>query len=241
MLVTKKQLLQMLGRKRGRGRPKKYAKYKQPYGAPLMRPVFTRSMRVKQNLTRDVRWFKEVRTIQSNLNGNFRQVYLPTDVNNCLDFIKWARIFEEFKVLKVRVVWHPAAVGSESLQEGTSPPPTPGPEATFKRGNSITWCDQGDPDLPVGVDTIAKLIVKPSAKLINPRYKHTRYVCRPFGNPEWGRLDDDGTISSPDSWTDTRISIFGEGFTPILVQGDQTWFYVTISYLVMLRGRQADI
>jgi len=210
-------------------------------GAPLVRNHFTRSKRIQQNLTRDVRWFKEVRTITSNFAGNFRQVYSPANIINCDDWIKWASIWEEYKVLLVSVKFLPAAVGSESLQESTPPPAIPGPEATFRRGNVVTWVDQGELDTPVGPNLIQKLIVKPSARLIPPRRFHKRYVQRPYGNPEWGRLDDDGQVTLPDSWEDSRIQIFGENFTPLQGAGNQQYYYVMISYKVVFRGRQSTI
>lgn len=210
-------------------------------GAPLRGVRWNRSKRVQQNLTRDVRWFKEVRTIQSNVNGNFRQVYSPPNIVNCDDWNKWAQIWEEYKVLQVTVKFLPAAVGSESLQEGISPPPVPSNEATFKRGNVVTWIDQGELDVPGGPNVIQQLIVKPSARLIQPRRYHKRYINRPYGNPEWGRLDDTGAITLPDSWEDSRIQIFGENFSPLTGAGNQQYYYVMISYKVVFRGRQSTV
>ena len=224
--------------RRHRSRSRRHFRRPRPsYGAPLVRNRWTRRKRVQQNLTRDVRWFKEVRTLQSNASGNFRELFRPGDVDNCLDFNNWAKIWEEYKVLQVTVRMHPAAVGSESLQEKFPQPgdDTPGARATFKRGDVITWVDQGDLDAPTDFQ---RIIIKPSAKLLQPRRFHKRYINRPYGNPNWGQLDTDGTISLGDEWNDTRIQVFGTNFTSSAAAGNQIWYYITVAYKVVFRGRQ---
>jgi len=221
-----------------RGYSKRYRKRGTKTGAPLTRNKWTRSKRVGQNLTRDVRWFKSVRTITSNDNGNFRQIYQPGDITDCFDWAKWASIWEEYKVLQVVVKFLPSAVGSESLQEAPNPATVPGNQATFKRGNAVTWVDQGELDVPGGLQAIQRIIVRPSARLISTRRYHKRYINRPNGNPSWGRLDPDGTIAINDEWVDSRIQIFGENFTPLSAAGGQNWYYVMIAFKVIFRGRQ---
>lgn len=224
-----------------RARTKKRNHYRRPYARPqygpaLRRTTWTRRRRVQQNLTRDCRWFKEVRTIQSNDSGNFRELFAPTNIDNCLDFPNWAKIWEEYKVLKVVVKMIPAAVGSESLQENfPQDNDVPGARATFKRGDCITWVDQGDLDEPT---TFSRIIIKPSARLIQPRRYHVRWIDRPKGNPNWGRIDTTGIVTLPDEWGDTRIQLFGTRFTPSNAAGNQIWYYVTVAYKVIFRGRQ---
>lgn len=207
-------------------------------GAPLTRrPRMTRTLRIHNNLTRDCRWFKFTQNIPSNTNGNFFNNWAPPDVTACLDFARWAQNWEEFKVLQFSVKLFPAAVGSESLQEANNAAqPFPGNQATFKRGNTISWVDQGAPDPQF--NSIEDLICRPSARLFNPRRYHKRYVFRPKGNPDWGQLDTDGTVSLPDQWNDSRIKVYGQGFTPSTSAGTQVWYYVMISYKVLFRGRQ---
>lgn len=196
---------------------------------------WTRKKRVGQNLTRDVRWFKVVKSITSNAAGNFREVYNPNQVDECFDFENWAKIWEEFKVVKMIVRFMPSSVGSESLQEGTDTGGFPSNRATFKRGDTITWVDQGSLDAPTNFNSV---IIKPSARMVNPRYFHKRWADRPKGNPTWGQLDSDGSISLPDEWNDTRIQIFGTNFSPITDPGDQTYYYVVQMFKVIFRGRQ---
>jgi len=223
--------------RKNRSRRRRPRRARQPYGPPLRGPPrMTRALRVHQNLTRDCRWFKFTQNIPTNVNGNFFNNWAPPDVTNCLDFTKWGQIWEEFKVLQFSVKLFPAAVGSESLQEANNTQPVPGNQATFKRGNVITWVDQGSAD--PNFNTIEDIIIRPSAKLINPRRFHKRWCTRPRGNPDWGQLDSDGTIALPDQWNDSRIKLYGQGFTPSTSPGTQVWYYVMITFKVIFRGRQ---
>lgn len=217
-----------------RRRPTYRRRYGVRVGAPLTRTKWTRRKRVQQNLTRSVYWFKNVITIQSNLNGNFRSVFSPGDVVGASDWLNFGTIFNEFKVLKMIVKFFPASVGSESLQEANAPASVPGREATFKRGDVITWVDQGVPVVP---GAITDIINKSSAMLVQPRRFHKRYVNRARGYPTWGALNDNGSIAIQDPW-DSKIQIFGENFTPIQSPGTQIWYYCQIMWKVLFRGRQ---
>lgn len=192
-------------------------------GAPLTRTRWTRKKRVEQNLTRDVRWFKRQTGIASNTNGNFRSVYDPGQIDLVDDFQNWARNWEEFKVLAMYVKFIPAFVGSENT-------------TNYRRGNAITFFDQGEEDQPI---TFTSIMVKPSAQLMNPRRRHTRWCNRPRGNPRWGTLNNTGIISEDDQWQDTRLQIFGTNFSPSGLPGAQVWFFVEIGYKVVFRGRQS--
>ena len=226
-------------KKTTRSRSRRRSRRRPPVlGAPLTRrPRMTRTLRIHNNLTRDCRWFKFTQNIPSNTNGNFFNNWAPPDVTSCADFTRWAQNWEEFKVLQFSVKMFPAAVGSEALQEAlNASQPFPSNQATFKRGNTISWVDQGaaDPNFA----TIEDLIVRPSARLFNPRRYHKRYVFRPRGNPDWGQLEDNGTVALPDQWNDSRIKVYGQGFTPSTSAGNQTWYYVMVSFKVLFRGRQ---
>lgn len=192
-------------------------------------PRMTRALRIHQNLTRDCRYFKFIERISSNTSGNFFNVFHPSEVINCNDFKNWGKCWEEYKVLSFKVKLQPISVGSESLQLENGIP-------LFKRGLTITYLDQGLPD--PSFNDIDNIIVRPSCRTVSPRYPHYRWASRPRGNPEWGHLAPDGGITEADSWTDTRIRLWGQDYTPISMQGAQTWFFATISYKVLFRGRQ---
>lgn len=222
---------------RSRRRTRSRRSYRRPYGPPLTRrPRMTWRRRVNNNLTRDLKWFKTSYSIPSNQNGNFYVNYAPGDLDDCADFNNWAKLWEEYKVLQLTVDFHVAAVGSESLQEADDPQPYTGNIATFKRGNVVTWIDQGSPDPTIG--SIPDIMVRPSCRMINARRFHKRKVFRPMGNPNWGQLDEDGSIALGDEWNDTRVKIYGEGFTPQTAAGTQIWYYVVVKFKVIFRGRQ---
>lgn len=211
-------------------RKKRYRRKRQAKtGAPITGPPkMTRALRVHQNLTRDCRYFKFIERISSNTSGNFFNVFTPLEVNLCNDFTNWGRCWEEFKVLSIKVKLQPVAIGSESLGSSANP--------AFKRGLTLTWLDQGEPD-PTFTD-VDNIIVRPSCRTVTPRYPHYRWASRPRGNPEWGKLNAQGGIEEADSWSDTRIRLWGQDYTPITTAGQQTWFFATIYYKVLFRGRQ---
>lgn len=207
-------------------------------GAPLSgAPRLTRALRVHQNLTRDCRWFKtvtQVRTVPLS-NHQFRSSITPSDVIECNDFQSWGRCWEQFKVLQYKVRYLPVAVGAESLLAVPLPAGVPVP--VFLRGNTVSWLDQGEADITP--NTIGDIIVRPSAKLIASRRPHMRWASRPKGHPEWGTLDQDGAVVQPDSWDDTRIKLYGQGFSdPIPPATQLVWFYVMIYFKVLFRARQ---
>lgn len=215
---------------------------RQPYGAPLTRaPRMTRSLRVHQNLTRDCRWFKTVTNVGTTAQslGRFNVSYGPADLQNVADFQKWGRCWEEYKVLSFSVKFYPVSVGSESLL-GVPPPPDQRPIPIYYRGNTVTWVDQGK----IQVQPQAQLddiIVRPSAKLIQSRKFHKRWISRPKGNPQWGQFNEDGTVNQalPDSWEDSRIKMYGQDYaTPFPPSARLVFWYVVISYKVLFRGRQ---
>lgn len=211
---------------------KKYStkKKKQQYGPVLgRRPTLTRQLRVKQNLTRDYKMFKYVERITSNNFGNFLNVFVPTEVTNVADFQNWARCWEEYKVLWFSLKLQPVGIGSESLSQPASG------EAMFKRGLALTWVDQGAPD--PSFTTVDTIIVRPSCRTVQPRYVHRRKCYRPPGNPDWGQFDNQGAVAIEDQWQDTRIRLWGQDFTPIVIPGSQTYYWATLEYAVLFRGR----
>jgi len=238
MPYKKKYPAKRRGRKRG---PRTGARITGP-------PRMTRQLRVQQNLTRDCRWFKNVFSISSNSSGNISVVWAPGEVTQCQDFQNWGRNWEEYKVLSYKVKLQPIAVGSESLQQFTTA------DGTFKRGLTLTWLDQGEPD--TSFNNVEDIIVRPSCRTVTPRKVHFRWATRPRGNPEWGALDNQGQIApgaiipniTPvtryppkfDSWQDSRIRLWGEGYTPITSAGTQLFFYATVYYKVLFRGRQQN-
>lgn len=219
-------------------RSKRSYKKKQQYGAKITgAPRMTRALRVQQNLTRDCRWFKlvtQIRTVPLS-NGEFRSLVVPTDVVDCNDFQKWGACWEEFQVLQFKVRYIPVAVGSESLLRVPIPagPPVP----LFLRGNTVSWLDQGEANITPS--TIGDIIVRPSARLVNSRRPFMRWSTRPKGNPNWGSFLPDGTVAVDDQWSDSRIKLYGQGFSnPVAPATQLIWYYVMVYFKVVFRGRQ---
>ena len=217
---------------------KKVKQKRQPYGARITRTgPLTRKKRVAQNLTRDCRIFKTSTSIATvtGSNGQFRFSANPLNVADCKDFQKWGACWEEFQVLSFSCKFLPVAVGSESLLTVGAPAGAPFP--LFLRGNTVSWVDQGDADPTT--NEIADLIVRPSAKLIASRKPHYRFCTRPKGNPNWGTFDNDGNITVQDEWEDSRIKLFGRGFSdPTPPATRLIFYYVMLSFKVVFRGRQ---
>lgn len=223
------------GRGRGRGR-KSYDRYgkRRQWGAPLTRPLWTRTNRVAQNLTRNVRWFKNVQSIQSDDVGEIRYGLQTTRPQDAGDFTNFGIFYEEYKILEIILKLYPAKVGSESAQR-LGPVPGLQGQPLFLRGDMVSWCDQRDDD-PAPV-TIFDVINKSSARLFQPRHYHKRWMNRPRDYPRWGTLNPDGTIAAVDPWV-AAIRLFGVGFSPATLPGDQTFFYAQTFYKVLFRNRR---
>lgn len=220
----------------------------QSYGPPMRRPRWTRRRRVAQNLTRDCRWFKSVDTIVSQTpQGWLRYQLKPIQASVLASqpFEKIATIWEEYKVLKIITKFYPANIGGESLtsQDGAQPNPN-SLIPTFARGNVVTWVDPQGDDGPV--TNIISVMAKASARIIQPRRFHKRYLNRPrSGYPTWGRLTtaavgQPGSIQTLDTWQ-PAIRLFGENFQPPNTppgSGSPIFYYVEVLYKILFRSRQ---
>lgn len=204
--------------------------------APLTRPVWTRSRRVAQNLTRDCRWFKYIDTIATvTPQGWLRYRLNPgtaPDLEQYIQFQKYASLFEEYKILKMTALFIPAHVGSESLTTDSSGTLQP----TFIRGNVVTWVDpQGDSG---PVSNMITVMGRPSARLHDPRKKIRISLDRPpSGYPTWGRLSPAGLVTVPDTWSG-EIRMFGQGFMPPSGTNIPAYYYVITYYKILFRSRQ---
>lgn len=206
-------------------------RHRRKYGAPLNAVKWTRGKRVAQNVTRDVKWFKESRPIESDNSGEIRFALQTTTPQNAGDFTNFGIFYEEYKILQVMVKFYPAKVGSESVQNqavGVGQP-------LYLRGDTCSWIDQRDDD-PAPA-TIFDVINKSSTRIFQPRRFHKRWMSRPKGYPRWGTLNQDGTINQVDPWV-ASIRMFGVGFTPSGAPGNQQFFYCQCYYKVLYRNRR---
>lgn len=198
------------------------------------RPRPTKRMRRMQGLTTTVQWFKRVQTIASNTAGLLSATESSVNVASVDDFKTYGSLYSQYKVLKMICRFYPANVGGESMQVFTAPGPQNGlPQ--FQRGNTLTYCGKS----PL-VATIESLIVRPSARLFNPRRFHKRWIDRPkSGYPEWGELNTVGVPTVTDEWDDeSEIHLIGDNFTPVQAPGQQNYFYLVTLWKVIFRSRQ---
>lgn len=215
-------------RTRRRKRRQRYART----GAALVSQRWTRSKRVQQNLTRNVQWFKRVQAVTSDTAGNLAFSTTSQNVDTVDDFTTYGSLFTQYKVLKIICRFFPANVGGESLQIINT-----GPGQSFpllQRGDCLTYTGKQSP-----TTTIADLIQRSSARLLQPRRFHKRWVDRPKGYPEWGELNTTGGVVTADPWDDeSGIHMLGENFTPTQAPGQQNYFYVMTLWKVLFRSRQ---
>lgn len=196
--------------------------------------------RRQQNLTRLVQYFKNVQTIASdNLTDLLNYGVNSRNVADAGEFQTYATLYSEYKVLKISVKYIPANVGGESTVIG----PSPGGNfrASFVRGDAVTWVDTDTPQPPLPPfpvpASIEAVINKSSARIIQPRRTHYRWVNRSRGYPTWGKTDNAGNITAADLWQPS-LRMYGTGFTPSNVPGIQNYFYVMVTFKVLFRSRQ---
>lgn len=225
------------GRRRYARRPRQYANRSRRYssrrvGASMYRPSFTRTRRIQQNLTRYIGWFKNVQAITSDTAGNIGFSVTSENVASIDDFITFGTLYSQFKVLKVIVKFFPANVGGESQQILT-----PGAGQGFpllQRGDALTYTGKVS-----GSSVLVDIINRSSARLVQPRRYHKRWVDRPHGYPDWGELSSTGSVTTADTWDDeSGIHMVGENFTPTQAPGQQNFFYVMTLFKVLFRSRQ---
>lgn len=140
-------------------------------------------------------------------------------------------LYDQFKVLAMRVRWFPANVGTEP-GSGVAGPLQP----YMARGNQVVWSDQRvDATLQVP-QFVTEVINNASARMINPRRPYTRVIYRPKGVPNWGSCVDYST--TPDSWNGAVYQLINDA-TPAGTSGRPVWFY-TLTYKVLVRGRRQN-
>lgn len=204
-------------------------------GAPLGRvPRWGHRMRVGQNLTRNVFWFKTTGPIEVDpATGRIFQRFAPTGVVLSPAFMNFARSYEQYKVLKVIVRFFPASVGSEGIN----------PEH-FHRGNVCTYIDQPPISAtpPTAIDEVMNL---PSCRIQQPRRFTSRYMNRPRGGRTnvWPLIDHVAPGGAPavndDTWI-SQVNLFGDNFAPGPLPGGVTmppYYFYEVLYKVVFRGR----
>lgn len=175
-------------------------------------------------------WFKINGTQQVQASGNALGIFRTrglTDGPAPQGKPELFTLYDQYKILAMRLRWFPANVGTEP---GTN---TIGP-AVFLRGDQVVWSDQRiDSSIQIPI-FIADVISNASARMINPRRPYTRVIYRPKGYPEWGSCVNDTT--NPDPWNAAIYQMINSA-TPIANR--PLWYYV-LTYKVVFRGRRQN-
>jgi len=148
------------------------------------------------------------------------------------DFYRVSRGFAQYKVLAIKLVLHPANVGTESDMPGINTSP-------WQRGNCITWIEQ---QLYTGqqiASNISDVMNLGSAKMFIPRQKHSRTVYRPKGLPAWGTCDADVPDNQwvLDPWWGGIFWMINRSTPNTLGQNALPLFYYQTTLKVVFRGR----
>lgn len=205
---------------------------------PLSKFVRRRSYKINrgavrraQNISKMTMWFKRVQAMTSDTNGNIGFSVLGGNVDTVDDFVTFGTLYSQFQVRKIVCKFYPANVGGESQQT------VAGGFAQFQRGDCASYTGKR---AITGLNNIVGTINRGSARLMQPRRLHKRWMTRPkTGYDEWGELNNTGGVDTVDPWDlESGIHLVGENFTPTQAPGSQNFFYVITYWKVVFRSRQ---
>ena len=140
-------------------------------------------------------------------------------------------LYDQFKVLAMRIRWFPANVGTEPGSGVAGPL-----QVYMARGDQVVWSDQRVDASQQVPQFISEVINNASARMINPRRPYTRIIYRPKGVPAWGSCID--PITSPDQWNGAIYQLINNS-TPAATSGRPLWYY-TLTYKIVVRGRRQN-
>lgn len=140
-------------------------------------------------------------------------------------------LYDQFKVLAMRIRWFPANVGTEPGSGVAGPL-----QVYMARGDQVVWSDQRVDATQQVPQFISEVINNASARMINPRRPYTRVIYRPKGVPAWGSCID--PLTSPDQWNGGIYQLINNS-TPAATSGRPLWYY-TLTYKVLVRGRRQN-
>lgn len=209
--------------------------YRRPPPGLATRPrMFNRTQRFKRmnQVSTQVMWFKENTEIAVGASGTNYTQYVTNLVEINPQFIVASQLWDQYKVLGMKIRLFPANVGTE-------PDAAIFANNAFLRGNHIVWSDQRyDPTIQ-SPSQISDVINTASAKMMNPRRQYSRAIYRPRGKVSWGSTRD--IANNPDPWK-AMIGHFCQDTTPLAAPPavNPILFFVTIQFKVIYRGRSQD-
>lgn len=176
-------------------------------------------------------YFKRNSFISADLAGN-AYTYMSTRQLNDIQTqpVGWDALkllFDQYKVLAMKVRMFPANVGVEPDSSVFAA------NALF-RGDTIVWSDQRFDPVLQNPTSISEVINYASARMINSRAPYTRTIYRAKGYPGWANTRGPPT---QDPWN-ASIEIITNNATPSTPQaaGPTLWYY-TVQWKVLVRGR----
>lgn len=155
------------------------------------------------------------------------QTTTPPTPNVPEDFDVASQLYQEYKILAIRVKLFAANIGAELLATGS-------PVSELNRGNTVVYKDNDIKPSEVQPTTIVDVINYGSARLIPSRTsRYTSVLYRPKGFPKWGCCDPNVPAAerNADAWNG-GIFMLTTQCTP-----GQTLWYFQVSYKVAFRGR----
>lgn len=212
-------------RRYGRNPPRK------PAGIATRPRMMPRSLAVKRfnQVSTKVFWFKKNGLIQPDLAGKIYSFWTTHqfDASPPTGWAQLRQLYDQYKVLAIKVRWFPANVGIE-------PDSALFASNALLRGNTAVWSDQRYDPLAAAPTTISDIINNASTRIINSRLPYSRVLYRATGNPEWAQTQGPNTV---DSWNGS-IEMLTTDATPAPAGGTAPtlWFY-TVQYKIVVRGR----
>lgn len=174
-------------------------------------------------------WFKRNGTISLDPAGNNFSSWRTQEINVPVTTpVGWPAVktlFDQYKVLAIKVKLFPSNVGieSDSALFGSN---------GLLRGDTAVWSDQRfQPNVP---QSISEIINDASCKMINSRRPYARTLFRPRGNPDWG----DTQSATQDSWNGSIQMLINNGSQTPLPGTPPQIFYFTVQYKILVRGRR---
>lgn len=205
-----------------------------PYRRPA--PFISRGLAVKRRnqVATKTFYFKQNGTVLPSAPGSYN-IWQIRDiiVNPPTGFEELAKLYDQYKILAMKLVLFACNIGSESADPN---PPTVAP-SFWARGNTVVWVDQRTPTTPPYVNSISDIINFASAKMIPARKsQYTRTIYRPRGQPLWAHLDSTAGAPEEDGWKGS-IQLKNEGASFLPPAGNRPLYYYTVCYKVHVRGR----
>jgi len=182
-------------------------------------------------------YFKRNNKAESDVDGNYFAQFHARQVTDTPalfpQFTAIKNLYDQFKVLAIKIRFFPANVGVEPDSSIF------GPVNALFRGQTVIWNDQRRDGISQQPDNISQIINNSSMRMVNSRRQFSRTIYRAKGFPEWANLQDPPT---DDSWNGV-VNVFVQGATPASLTPPiitPILYFFTVSYKCIFRGRVTE-